>query len=294
MSRARPAAPPDSGRPAALTFLRGALRILSATSPGIASRVAADLFLTPRRHPTPPRERELLAHGEPFTVRLGSATEIRAWRFGAGPAVILVHGWEGRGSQLTPFVAPLVERGFSAIAFDAPGHGASPGSRSSLPHFAWAVRAVADVTGDPHAIVAHSLGCAATTLALRDGLSVQRLAYLAPPLDPVDYTARFGDILGLDESVIRKMQTRIEERFARKWSDYSLADTARRMTAPLLVVHDRDDRDTYWSEGAALAEAWPGAELVTTEGLGHRRILRDAEIVERVASFVAERRRPGG
>ena len=202
--------PLEVSRPIALTVMRGALRLLSATAPGVASRVAADLFLKPRRYPTPPREQAVLAQGTPFTVRLGASREVRAWRFGEGPAVILAHGWEGRGSQLTPFVAPLLERGYSVITFDAPGHGASPGSRSSLPHFAWAVRGVADAAGTPHAIIAHSLGCAAATLALRDGLSVHRLVYLAPPLNPLDYTARFGDILGLDAATIEGLQMHIE------------------------------------------------------------------------------------
>jgi pimeloyl-ACP methyl ester carboxylesterase len=278
--------PTEVSRPIALTVMRGALRLLSATAPGVASRVAADLFMKPRRYPTPPREQAILTQGTPFTVRLGASREVRAWRFGEGPAVILAHGWEGRGSQLTPFVAPLLERGYSVVTFDAPGHGASPGSRSSLPHFAWAVRGVADAAGAPHAIIAHSLGCAAATLALRDGLNVHRLVYIAPPLNPLDYTARFGDILGLDAATIEGLQMHIEERFARKWSDYSLEESARLMTTPLLVVHDRDDRDTFWSEGAALVHAWPGARLKTTEGLGHRRILRDKGVIEDVTQFI--------
>jgi pimeloyl-ACP methyl ester carboxylesterase len=278
--------PTELSRPIALTVMRGAMRLLSATAPGVASRVAADLFMTPRRFAAPKREQEVLAQATPFGVRLGASTEIRAWRFGEGPTVLLAHGWEGRGSQLTPFVAPLVDRGYSVVTFDAPGHGASPGSRSSLPHFAWAIRAVADAVTPPHAIIAHSLGCAAATLAMRDGLSVNRVAYLAPPLNPVDYTARFGDILGLDDTIIRGLQKRIEERFARKWSDYSLAESARLMTVPLLVVHDREDRDTFWSEGAALAEAWPGARLLTTEGLGPRRILRDPNVIADISRFV--------
>src|SRR5687767_8771825 len=278
--------PSEPSRPLALTVMRGALRLLSAAAPGVASRVAADLFMTPRRFPTPPREQAILAQGTPFTVRLGASREVRAWRFGEGSPVLLAHGWEGRGSQLTPFVAPLLERGYSVITFDAPGHGASPGSRSSLPHFAWALRGVADSVGAPHAIIAHSLGCAAATLALRDGLTAARLVFIAPPLNPRDYTARFGDILGLDAATIEGLQMRIEERFARKWSDYSLEESARLMTAPLLVVHDREDRDTFWSEGAALAKAWPGARLMTTEGLGHRRILRDKQVIDDVTQFV--------
>lgn len=287
MTEAAAVPPTELPRPLSLTVIRGALRLLSVTAPGVASRVAADLFMTPRRFAAPQREQEVLARGLPFTVKLGASREVRAWRFSEGPAVILTHGWEGRGSQLTPFVAPLVERGYSVVTFDAPGHGASPGSRSSLPHFAWALRAVADAVGTPpHAIIAHSLGCAAATLALREGLSVNRVVYLSPPLNPVDYTARFGDILGLDDATIRGLQKRIEERFARKWSDYSLAESARSMTAPLLVVHDREDRDTFYQEGAALAEAWPGARLMTTEGLGHRRILRDEKVIEEITRFV--------
>lgn len=274
--------------PLALVVMRGALRILSRTAPAVASRVAADLFMKPRRYARPEREQALLAGADAFEVRLSDSARIRAWSWGSGPAVYLVHGWEGRGSQLSPFVRPLVERGFRVVTWDAPGHGASSGSRSSLPHFTWALRGVVDAAGEePHAIVAHSLGCAAATLALRDGLAAKRLVFLAPPLEPADYTARFGDILELDPAIVERMKQRIEERFLRKWSDYSLAATAAQMTAPLLVIHDRGDQETYWSEGAALAGAWPGARLISTDGLGHRRILRDESVIEEATRFVA-------
>jgi len=263
------------------------MRLLSRTAPNVASRVAADLFMKPRRHRTPERERHLLKDAQPFDVRLGETTIVKAWRWGAGAKIVLlVHGWEGRGSQLAPFVAPLIGAGYSVVTFDAPGHGASTGSRSSLPHFTWALRGVADATAAPHAIIAHSLGCAATTLALRDGFDVKRLVYLAPPLNPADYTNQFGEILGLDDRTIRGLQLRIEERFLRKWSDYSLAETARVMTAPLLIIHDRDDTETLWAGGAALAETWPGAQMITTEGLGHRRILREPSVIDAVTKFI--------
>ena len=55
---------------------------------------------------------------------------------------------------------------------------------------------------------------------------------------------------------------------------------------PLLVFHDRDDAEVPWSDGAAIAGAWPGARLVTTAGLGHRRILRDERVVSQAVAFV--------
>jgi alpha-beta hydrolase superfamily lysophospholipase len=117
--------------------------------------VAMDLFMTPHRHTRPAREHEALSLATPFDVGLGDRMTIRAWRWGSGPAVLLVHGWEGRGAQLAAFVDPLVEAGLSVVTFDAPGHGASTGSRSSLPHFAWGVRGVSDAIGGTRAIIGH-------------------------------------------------------------------------------------------------------------------------------------------
>lgn len=287
MKNAAAAARPPA-MPLTLSLTRGALRMLSRTAPGAASAVAVDLFTNPRKHRTPDRERELLAGATPFHVRIGYKARVKAWRWGTdGPAVLLAHGWEGRGSQLAAFARPLADAGFTVVTFDAPAHGESDGARSSLPHFTWALRKVAEDVGRVHAIIAHSLGCAAATLALRDGLAASRVVFFAPPLNPADYTTRFAEIVGITPEVVERMRERIEERFLRKWSDYSLAESARSMTARLLVVHDRGDTETFWSEGAGLAAAWPDAELISTENLGHRRILREPRLIEKTVQFIA-------
>ena len=269
-----------------LTLLRTGMNLLSRVSPSAASRVAFDLFRTPRRFRTPEWERALMAGAEPFEVRLTTRTTIRAWRWGDGPLVILVHGWEGRGSQLASFAPPLVAAGYSVVTFDAPAHGQSSGRKSSLPHFAWALRGVAAVAGSPRAIIGHSLGCAAAALAASEGLEMTRALFIAPPLHPQHYTRQFGEMFGLRDEVIEGLQERIVERFVRNWSDYSLATIAPRMNAELLIVHDREDLETPWSGGARLAEIWPGARLVSTTGLGHRRVLRDARVIEEATEFV--------
>jgi pimeloyl-ACP methyl ester carboxylesterase len=57
-------------------------------------------------------------------------------------------------------------------------------------------------------------------------------------------------------------------------------------TIPTLVVHDVGDRQTAYADARALAETLPDARLVTTEGLGHRRILRDPEVIAAVTAFI--------
>jgi pimeloyl-ACP methyl ester carboxylesterase len=132
------------------------------------------------------------------------------------------------------------------------------------------------------------MGGAATTLAMGRGLSVGRVVFLAPAADPAGYSERFAELIGLTPGVLARMKRSIERRFGQPWDSFDVLRAAATMTAPLLVFHDRDDRDVAWIDGAAIADRWPGAELVSTEGLGHRRIVHDPDVVSRAVAFLAQ------
>ena len=59
---------------------------------------------------------------------------------------------------------------------------------------------------------------------------------------------------------------------------------------PVLVVHDTDDREVPYADGERLAGVF-GARLLTTNGLGHRRILYAPEVLAAVVEFIEEGRR---
>jgi hypothetical protein len=42
-----------------------------------------------------------------------------------------------------------------------------------------------------------------------------------------------------------------------------------------------------WKHGASLARLWPGARLLSTRGLGHRRILQDAQVAQAAVHFIS-------
>jgi len=44
--------------------------------------------------------------------------------------------------------------------------------------------------------------------------------------------------------------------------------------------------------GGAIADTWPGTDLVTTSGLGHHKILRGAEVIARSVDFCRLRLAP--
>jgi hypothetical protein len=141
---------------------------------------------------------------------------------------------------------------------------------------------------DARAAIAHSLGAFGVGWALADGLALDAAVLVAPPRGPVEFLDRFFDALRIRPNVRDATRARLRRRLGLAVED---VDLARRGAgdAAVLVVHDRDDREVPWGDGHAIAAAWPGAALVTTRGLGHRRILRDPSVTARATSFVLER-----
>ena len=75
-----------------------------------------------------PRLAEQLADAERLDVATPHGA-VAAWRFGAGPAVLLVHGWRDSARLWDPVMAELRARGRPFVALDLPGHGFSEGER---------------------------------------------------------------------------------------------------------------------------------------------------------------------
>jgi len=267
------------------SVLRALYRVAS-VSPALGARLLERTFLSPRRHPAPEREKNWLETAERTSFQ-SRGRRLAAWTWGStGPAVLLAHGWEGRGAQLGAFISPLLSRGFRVVTFDGPGHGVSEGIRSSVIEMGAAVLDVARELGPFHGAVAHSMGAAATSLALRDGAPIERLVYVAPPADLEEFLDRVATALGLPAGVVPIARRRIANRLGFQWETIAHSHLARSMTAPLLVIHDSDDREIAVGSGVRLASLWRGSRLEVTSSLGHRRILRDEGVVSRAVSFL--------
>lgn len=267
-------------------LVRALFAILQRRWPAAAPRAALWLFGRPQRHRRPEREGLLLRSARPFTLGLG-ASRLEGWSWGEGPTVLLVHGWAGRGAQLGALVPPLVEAGFRVVAYDGPAHGASPGRATTLVGQAGALDRVLAALGPVHAIVAHSLGAAAATIALSRGHLVARVAYVAPMSRVQGALDRFGRFVGLTPGTARSFRDAIEAATGVAIGEIEGASLARRLAQPLLIVHDVDDDVVPVGDAEALAASWRGARLRRVSSLGHRRILRDEGVVEEIVRFVA-------
>jgi len=280
-----------------LRLARAALQAAYAVSDDLGAGLAEHLFITPRRYPRPERERVFLATARPLALevtlraphRHHAKRTLAGWRWGFGPTVLLVHGWEGRGTQLGAFVEPLVAAGLSVVAFDAPGHGDSPDRQLYLTDLADAIADVATQVGPLHAIVAHSFGAAGVMLAhARAGLDVPRTIFVSPNAIIDTAVSQFASELGLDTAERILFEERLVGHTGVELAALSLDRLVTARDSALLVVHDHDDREVSPAQGRKLAAAWPNAQLQITRDLGHRRILRDADVIAAVTAFACE------
>ncbi|HKX68682.1 MAG TPA: alpha/beta fold hydrolase [Intrasporangium sp.] len=232
--------------------------------------------------------------GSPFEATLRGRV-VRGWTYGEGPVVYLVHGWSGHAEQLRPLVRHLLAHGLKVVAFDGLSHGRSDagvhGSGSSdAVELGRSLDAVAARFGPARAVVAHSMGALSALLALRDGwLATERLILIAPVEGVPDFLARFRARLRFGPRTERLLIARAEQRTGYPVADLDVARLGEQLESrpELLVIHDLGDRETPHEPSARLVAGWPGAELYSTVGLGHRRILADAAVGGTVARFAA-------
>jgi pimeloyl-ACP methyl ester carboxylesterase len=249
------------------------------------------IFCRPPRNEPRPLEEAFLSTGTRHTVQ-SEEQDVAVWVWGDGPVVVLAHGWGSRAGRFIALAQALMDSGFRVVLFDAPAHGASMGTHASLPQFSRALRVVGDAMGPVHGLIGHSLGGAAVSLAMRDGLQARRAVLLAPPADVVLFSQAFAKHLRIPLRAHDSMRRNLESRLQFRWEELHIPTLARAMTTPALIVHDRDDPDVPYAHGEEIAAAWPGAELVTTSGLGHRAALRDPAVIRTTVTFLRGGRTP--
>jgi pimeloyl-ACP methyl ester carboxylesterase len=275
-----------------IRFFRAALSASERLWPALAVRLAYRLFLTP----LPPK----------WLHRRGSwhkAWRTEQWPFEDAnvtvyspaaaphaPVVLLVHGWGGHAAQMLPLAEAIAARGLRPVLVEMPAHGRSRGGMSALPQFARAIDYVAarlqQQGFELRALVAHSLGASAAAYVASRGLAIQRLVLLAPPASPPEYTRLFAQVFGLSEATRAAMQKRIEARQGLPMPLFEPQALGPRIHVPTLIVHDRGDSVNRFADGQAYAQAVRSSRLVATEGLGHRKMLKDAQVLGEVAIFI--------
>ncbi|MBV2121646.1 MAG: alpha/beta hydrolase [Candidatus Thiodiazotropha sp. (ex Ctena orbiculata)] len=268
------------------TPIQVAFSALTRVSPYLAGRLATHLWYRTQHRCVTVEEQRVLEQAS-TEVRKFANKSVCIYRWGEGAPVVLAHGWNGNAAQMTFLVETLVDQGFQVTAFDAPGHGHSSGNTTDIIEISDVITQLLEESGEDTAVVAHSFGGMCAMHAVANGASVSSMVCISPPKDVTTLLQQFTNILGMNSAVTHQVRCRLEQRFGEAmWSKLSMQEWVRHADIPGLIIHDSRDRYIPLSNGRAVHTAWKKSELQITRGLGHMRILQNAEVITRIGRFL--------
>ena len=262
-------------------------KLFERISPSLATSFASKLFITPIKHRIPKRELKMERESHQEKINIPELEkQIHVYHYGkADRKVLLVHGWSGRGTQMSVIAEALLEKGFSTVSFDAPAHGKSPGSTTIMTEFISSIHELNRLYGPFEFAVGHSLGAMSITNAVKEGLPIKKAVLIGSGDIVTDIVDEFIAKLQLKPQIGRKLQERFEKKFGLPMNSYSASEAAKQVDIPVLVIHDEEDDDVPVKAGINLHKHLKNSELVITKGLGHRKILGDEKVVQKCLEF---------
>ena len=259
--------------------------------PSLASYWAWRLWTSTYRFTAPARETTWRDKAEQSFIKYPGSQEqnVCVYQWGEGPIILLVHGWNGRATQLAASVDELVAAGYKVIGFDAPGHGQSDGNQTDILEVCTIMHELNSLYGPIHGIIAHSFGVPCSVLALHESIRPERIVCISSPLSVRWLLDQFCEALKCPASVKQAIEQRMVQRLGKDtWLQLKTDELVKTLNCPALIIHDRNDYNVPWEHSQTLANHWPGSKLLLTDRLGHRRILHSPTVTKQIVAFFSD------
>ncbi|MGB5338403.1 MAG: alpha/beta hydrolase [Gammaproteobacteria bacterium] len=286
----------DADRPAPMSLhvMRFLFGRMGGLFPRLLGRWAFRLWFRTRRFPqSAAGKRAVRNAGREILTVNNIPVVVHHWG-SAGPVVLFVHGWSGRGSQVAAFVEPLTNAGYQVMALDLPGHGETPGRSTNILECAEVIRKFDETYGPLHAAITQSFGGMVLAYALNHGVRLERAVVIGAPSDIDFLLESFAATLCMHPAVVDELWRRLALRFDDDDADedfserISLVNNVAYLDVAALVIHDEQDTSVPWTQGQRIAATWPDARFMKTHGLGHGRVLRDKEVIDTAVRFISQ------
>ena len=271
-------------------FVRYFAKFLEVFSTRLASMFGIRLFVTPVNFPLPKREQYMLKSAQKKRLLINDINkEIEILSYGySKKKILLVHGWSGRSTQLFAFADKLLENGFMVISFDGPAHGKSTGRTTMMPEFLKTIEKINTTFGPFEAAIGHSFGATSLYNAASNFLTIKALIAIGSGDKISDIISNFAKNLYLKEKSARKIQSGLENKWMIHIDDFASSTVAKKIKIPVLVVHDKNDGDVPVSCAYRIRQNLEKGSLLITNGLGHTKILRNKEVVNKSVEFIIQ------
>lgn len=273
-------------------------KLLALISPKLAGKLALQIFMIPPNAAPPRRENEIRqAANLSYRNINNQQIAVRIWELEStkenAPTILLSHGWAGRTSQFLTFIDALLAAGYRVVGADITAHGDSSGKSTNIIEGTQVLATIAKEFAPIDTIIAHSFGTGTTLLALdRYDINIPKIVLIGAYSRISFIIDLFSNIFKLNQSTRNEMTQQGLNKFRDKyeikwdWDSITPINTIKSYEGNILFIHDETDHEVPIAEATKLHQSKPDANIITTTGLGHRRILRDTSVVESVLAFI--------
>ncbi len=197
--------------------------------------------------------------------------------------IIFIHGWNGIGLQFYPFIKPFLNKGFSVLIFDGPGHGLSPGDSCSYFQMTDILRSFisSDFSDNIAGLIGHSFGAAAIVCSLeKEQLNLP--AVLISPAIQLNKTIDHAfNQYQIPKKIYLKIISEYEDKYKYSFSGDDPINLISWNAKNYCIIHDQSDPVIPFSDSKHIIKMLPEIELMIVKGLGHKRILKNEEVIHK-------------
>lgn len=263
-------------------------KVLQFFSSSLATSYAIKLLKTPIRFKTPEREKMMAESAQKEALFIPAIKkEIMVYRYGYSKRkVLLVHGWSGRGTQLYHIADKFLENGFMTISFDGPAHGKSSGKTTSISEFISTVLFLEKKFGPFEVAIGHSSGGMTILNCFKKGLAIKKAVIIGSGDIITDLIKEFVHTLELKAKIVSKITGRFLKKYGENIDNFSSSIVAKEIKLATLVIHDNKDYEVPVSCAYNIRQNLEKGEILVTNGLGHKRILMNKDVLSRIIEFV--------
>lgn len=271
--------------PKALMLL---IHFLEFLNPYWGMRLAAFFFSKPFRYKRPKRELPILSRAQRSTYlvqKLNKTVWCYHWS-GKGPKIVLVHGWSSRATNFYEIIEKLTLLDYDVYAFDAVAHGESKGIITNIPELIKTLEELVQEWDPVEAILGHSGGGFASAYVVAHNPQIKKLILISPFNKVTEVFKKYFEMIQLGEKARLLMIGYFTKLTGKKVEELSGELSAQAIGTKTLVIHDKNDKEVQVDDGIDIAKNLKNGQLILTEGLGHRRILRDEMVINELVNFL--------
>lgn len=265
-----------------LSAFRFTFRLYSQLLPGHSASTARKLMMTPRVKKN--QRSELPAPDR--VVQTGQESYLSVWE-GVGPhSALLIHGWSGSPEQFTQIFASFRDRDYTIYIVHPAGHGPSTAKISHPLKFVESIRLAAEFIKKPVDVaIGHSMGAGALAVCASEMQLFKKLVLISGPASFEGVLRRFAKFLNLSEKATNAFLRHVESFVRYPTEQLNVSERCKNISAPVLIVHDELDREIPFEDSLVLKAACSNGTHLSTNRLGHRKLLGDPDVVGAIAEF---------